>query len=573
MAKFVFWCYRQPITATNNLEAKTKKIAENIIPQNIKAISNYEIVKNKHSFLAIFNNNGHFEQQDDSICIGKTFGKVPNWWKIGTEKPDGNYVLIRNNEDKQQVEILNDILGTRAAWFVKTDDFFMLSSSQRAIVMCLKSFERNNETIAYMLSAGCLGPYLSWDKRIKLLPPDSTLFLDIKNWKLDIHTERCVFLSEKKSKKKHILALQKSIEQTYNEIDIDAKKWQLLLSGGFDSRANYLFLKNKKDLNYLTWGRVQQENKTEDDIYISKKIASYYNLPLKIVVLENKTLNFQKVLKNYIINSEVRTDHIPAFLHNFETWQNFYQQKIIGAIRGDEGFGWLPVYTDFDVRRSTSFDLLSDFFTAEKMEYFQLPPQHFSEKWQQTKQESRSQWRDRLYHTFRMPIVLSALSDTVLMYGDILNPLLSRKIIKQVRTMPDNLRTNKKAFRLIMQNISPPIAYAKKASWASLEDVAQHEKIQQIVKQKLHTNIATRVFNENWINFLLENIKTKEQEVQKKSFKQQIITKIAQNLPQYMKSMLRLRLLKPKISANLFAFRTYLVLEMCELLEKDAQKI
>ena len=106
MAKFVFWCYRQPITDKNNLEEKTKKIAESIVPKNIKAASKYEIIRNKHTFLTTFNNNSHFEQEKESICIGKMFGKKQNWWKIGTEKPDGNYVLLRNEEEKQQIEIL-----------------------------------------------------------------------------------------------------------------------------------------------------------------------------------------------------------------------------------------------------------------------------------------------------------------------------------------------------------------------------------------------------------------------------------------------------------------------------------
>ena len=209
------------------------------------------------------------------------------------------------------------------------------------------------------------------------------------------------------------------------------------------------------------------------------------------------------------------------------------------------------------------------------MKFFGLPKQNIAEKWKQRPAESLAQWRDRLYHTYLRPIVFASLTDSISMYVETLNPLAARKIIEQVRTMPDNLRTYKKAFRQIVNQQSPDIPYAQKniAAWSSLEKIAQQEEVQKLVKQKLESDIATSVFDKNWINFLLENMNVKEEKAKKTSFKQQIFSKIAQNLPQYIKSMLRQRLLRPKISANLFAFRTYLVLEMCELLEKDAQKL
>ena len=312
-----------------------------------------------------------------------------------------------------------------------------------------------------------------------------------------------------------------------------------------------------------------------DDTFVSKKLTEHFNLPLKIVELENQELDIKQAIQNYIINSELRTDHIAAFLHDFDIWTNLFSKQTSGVIRGDHGFGLLAVYTTFDATRTTNLIPLTNFFTAEQLKFFGLPKQNIAEKWKQRPAESLAQWRDRLYHTYLMPIVFASLTDSISMYVETLNPLAARKIIEQVRTMPDNLRTYKKAFRQIVNQQSPDIPYAQKniAAWSSLEKIAQQEEVQKLVKQKLESDIATSVFDKNWINFLLENMNVKEEKAKKTSFKQQIFSKIAQNLPQYIKSMLRQRLLRPKISANLFAFRTYLVLEMCELLEKDAQKL
>ena len=63
--------------------------------------------------------------------------------------------------------------------------------------MFLGNFDFDKRTIPWMLSTGTLGPFYSWDKRISLLPPDSSITLNKNNWSLNFHQEKPEFNEEK----------------------------------------------------------------------------------------------------------------------------------------------------------------------------------------------------------------------------------------------------------------------------------------------------------------------------------------------------------------------------------------
>jgi len=71
-------------------------------------------------------------------------------------RPNGAYALVRG--DANVVEVVTDSLASRTIWYAQTDDLFVASTSQRAIVALLGRFEFNTEVIPWMLSSGTLGP-------------------------------------------------------------------------------------------------------------------------------------------------------------------------------------------------------------------------------------------------------------------------------------------------------------------------------------------------------------------------------------------------------------------------------
>ena len=109
-------------------------------------------------------------------CVGGLFGKPGAWWRAGAEAPGGTYALARWDADS--VELVSDICASRTLWYALTEEAFLASTSQRALVMLLGGFELLPEATACFLSSGTLGPEVSWDARMRRVPPDARAVLD-----------------------------------------------------------------------------------------------------------------------------------------------------------------------------------------------------------------------------------------------------------------------------------------------------------------------------------------------------------------------------------------------------------
>ncbi|WP_054637833.1 hypothetical protein [Thalassobacillus sp. C254] len=147
----------------------------------------------KH-LMAIYNINNTVKILPDNngICLGSVFEEGP-WHEPGSHIPDGTYAMVRSNN--KYIEAVSDVVASRTIWYYMDEEKCIVSTSQRAIIMLLGNFELNENVIPWMLSAGNLGPGLSWDKRIKCVPPCSILRLNRTEWKIDIETQKVEFKS------------------------------------------------------------------------------------------------------------------------------------------------------------------------------------------------------------------------------------------------------------------------------------------------------------------------------------------------------------------------------------------
>ena len=151
---------------------KLKAICQEIIPEIINPTPPV-IIKKEHLAIAIANPVKSLQIRKDAVCLGTFFDKPQHWWKIGAGIPDGNFALYRFNNEV--IEIASDDCGSRNIWYYQDAEVFIASSSQRAIIQYLGSFEPNPDAFPWMLSEGAFLFGLSWDKRIKPLPPYAKL--------------------------------------------------------------------------------------------------------------------------------------------------------------------------------------------------------------------------------------------------------------------------------------------------------------------------------------------------------------------------------------------------------------
>ena len=81
--------------------------------------------------------------REGSIAVGHLYDPLGPWWEPGSAVPDGAFALCRVAE--RRIELVTDLYASRTLWYVKTADLFAASSSQRALVALLGSFEPNDE--------------------------------------------------------------------------------------------------------------------------------------------------------------------------------------------------------------------------------------------------------------------------------------------------------------------------------------------------------------------------------------------------------------------------------------------
>jgi len=559
MSKAVLICFKDP--SFNHFTPKDiETLSNRLMPDNIKVISPL-IISDKGILIGVFNPNDSLLKKENSICLGNIINPRKDWWIPHSEMPNGSFALFRVNEN--EVELVSDAVASRTIWYTKNKDFFIASTSQRAIVHFLKDFSPNLEVFSWMLSSGTIGPNLSWDKRIKRLSGDSQLILNRKSWELQINTQFIKFTPINLPPNEFKERIRNAFEYTFNNLEFDDSKWYLTLSGGYDSRIILLLLKDRYNLKCITWGLNSSINEKHNDAYIAKELANYYNLEHTYFNTNISAEPIEKIFRRFIIAGEGRVDHIEGYMDGFKIMKTIYENGIFGILRGDEAFGWTPIKDAWEVRKTIGVVLLSDIDNLRNFEGNILKKQTISENFIQRDNESLEAWRDRLYHEFRIPNILAALNDLKLSYIEVINPLLSKRILEIVRTMPDSLRTNKSLYKEIVHSLSPNIPFAKYPAIEERARILRNPKVVELLSKELNTFMARKLLSDKFIDYLLENMSVRGK---KKSLKD----RIKPFIPKSIQRIIYKKFIATKIDFNILAFRAYLIYKMTQILNGDA---
>ena len=486
MSKLVYICFRDYSDEFPKYKVEIKKLESVLNPKDFKVAPSHFFSKDG-ILIYITNPSPTLSIRSSSVNMGVFFECLPEWWKPLTKVPDGTYALFRG--DKNWVELVTDTVSTRTIWYVFTKDLLIASTSQRAVIALLGNFKLNPNTILWMLSSGTLGPDNAWDRRIRPLTVGTRLILDRRHWELNLRREPCRF---KNSKENHRLLSKKLLnvlEQTFSKIKFGSQ-WALPLSGGYDSRAILLFLIQSNHLKPLciTWGVRSSLSQPLNDAAIAKQLANELNVRHLFFPLDGIQEPFNSLCHKYLWYGEGRVDHVSGYMDGFYLWRSLYENGIRGIIRGDEGFGWKPVSSPTDVLIKNGIILLNHLWTDKEIFGFELEPQSLPTTMIQRKNESLASWRDRLYHTFRIPYILAALNDMKLPFVEIMNPLLSQEIISLIRQFPDDLRTDKWLFKQLVRSLSPDMAFAKKAATKSRKHLFSQPDIARFLLDALDSN-------------------------------------------------------------------------------------
>lgn len=569
MSKIVYICERSP-KPNNSYAAKLRIISTKIVPDNITP--NDPVIVSDHGITyALINPVSTIVTYNSSVLMGVASSDISNWWKPGAAAPDGSYSLYR--ADEAVVELVTDVVASRTIWYYQDDAVFIASSSQRAIIILLQNLSFNEDVLPWILSTGSLGPGNSWDQRLKMVQPDSIVTLDRVSWKINVQTNPVIFSSVGIGDSEHKNNLRNGLENTFRSLKLDFTKWILPLSGGFDSRSILCFFvsigENLEKLKTITWGLKRSQDLPDNDAFVAKQVASYFNLPNTYYETDATGEPLSKIFNRFLICGEGRIDHFGGYTDGFKVWKTLFECNVEGIIRGDESLGWVSVESELQVRYSVGVPLCSDFINLESYKDYGIPTQNLSEYLVRRNDESLEKWRDRLYQQYRIPVILSALNDLKLSYVEIINPLLSRMILCNARSLPDHLRENKKLFKAIVNEISPDISFAKTSATAQQLNVFKSPEAIHLFKEVLLSEEAKKVFSQEFLMHIISKLDSKIKEPVGKT-KKSIAVLMKKHLPQFIKTRLWALKNKSKVDYNLIGFRAYIAIKMHGILCDDA---
>lgn len=573
MSKVIYVCTRNRRLGSTD-EDRLREICRNLEPDNVVSQIDHKVLANDRIAFAIMNYQPSIIEKENSLLLGCLYGQWERWDEPLTDFPDGSYALFRDNDD--YFEVVTDAAASRTIWYYFDEHWFIASTSQRAMVMFLGSFDFDERVIPWCLSTGSLGPELSWDQRFKRLAVDSSVVLDRAHWSISTKHNPVRFAEQNRSDAEHNKLLAAAISKTIESLQcLNFDDWALPLSGGYDSRAILCFTNKTgaipENLRTITWGLEKSIRETGNDAKVAKDLADRMGVAHRYYHTDVSDEPIAKIIDRFLLCGEGRADGLSGYMDGMKIWSDLLADGVVGIIRGDEGFGWSAVSSAMTVRCSVGCGLCSDYSNlVDVIDRFGLPDQEFPADLQQT-DESLSAWRDRLYHTYRIPTILAALSDIKYSYVEQITPLLSRLILSRVRELPDRLRTDKSLFKEIVNTIAPRVPYANKEATASADDILRKGPVVELLYHLLRSEYARTVFSSEFLIYITKGI-TREGSSSKMT-SGSVKKYIKKLIPRSIKNVLRdTGVAAPSADANRLAFRVYMIVRMHQILSEDCNK-
>lgn len=569
MAKAIYICSRTPLEESDY--TALHMVCDRLVPDHISPT--LKVGGGRQSAFGIVNPTESVRLDDGNLLLGRLFEDDSSWFRPMSGIPDGSYALFRR--DGRHFEAVADPAASRTIWYFKDDDRLIASTSQRAIISLLSSFEFDERVIPWMLSTGGLGPEYSWDRRLSRIPPDSSVVLDRRSWQLTSNTNRSVFRFAGGDEEDYRKSMLSSLDEVMASVDVDFDSWRLPLSGGYDSRGLLCFLDRNRgsldDVRTLTWGVADALDDRRNDAYVARRVAESFGVEHEYFSIDGVDVSFEKILERFLICGEGRVSQIRGYMDGFELWRKLFETGTGGVVRGDQGFGWFPATSPITARISVTGGLCRDFANLEDYRSYGLPPQRMPEYLQKRENESAATWRDRLYHQYHIPTILAGLADLKLCYIEQATPWLSRRILEEARRLPDHLRTNKALYAGIVESVGPAIPFATEDATPTRQDILTRPAVVELLQDELRSRQTRSVLPQELIDDVSGGVRARKSE--EESLVSRMVRTAKDLVPQAIKNRVRDSGVRPRVDENFLALRMVLISKMTEMLEEDARQM
>lgn len=420
-----------------------------------------------------------------ACCLGVLIGRDDAWWRVSADPPEGTYCLAR--WDVGTIELVSDICASRTLWYALTDDLFVASTSQRAVVTLLRSFELLPAATAGYMAVGSPGPGVSWDARLDWVPSDARATLDRAAWRVTERRTPYVLEQAPGDDETHVGRVSDAITATCQGLDIDAGRWALTMSGGLDSRVLLAYLlESGVRPRCVTWTARGSLRNPVSDVSIAKQVARRNGVDLEVLVIDDAEIDVETVLTRFVAADECRNDELAGYLDGLALWRDLTLSGVQGVIRGDQSMGgrWRPRTYD-SARFANAGARPVDYPEGHLLRRLGLAEQRWPEYLRNEPGETLADYGVRLEQQCCLPVFLGGLSALKARYVEIANPFLSRRCIGVVRSLPYGLRDRAQAYSRIAHRLQPTIPYARVDSTAPVSDLLERPEFVELAVREL----------------------------------------------------------------------------------------
>jgi len=503
VADLILECVRDGPAGRLHTREQLLRLASRLAPSNISPRPTH-IIETQNLHAAIVNPSQEgVRTADGGVLLGGVIGEAGRWWGVGSEPPDGTFVLVRYSD--ASVELLSDVTASRTLWYVQDEERLVASTSQRAVVALLGAFDLDRSAVAWLLSSGSLGPERSWDARVQRLPPDSRLVLERRTWRSTLAQRPAVFAPVARRREEHLELLRDAIAWSCSALDIDTERWLLPLSGGIDSRTILVFMvKSGRRPRCVTWTSRASVRNPLSDAFIARLVARRFQVEHHYAFLDDAQKVDGAALQRFVEVGEGRTDEFAGYVDGCAMWSDFFASGLSGVIRGDEPLAFRRRAASLDdARRDGTGAMITDYPEDHLVRRLGLVDQDWPERLRLQPGEGHEPYLDRMNHQGYIPNVLAPLTGLKCRYLEVVNPLLSRRVVAVARTFPDELRMYARAFSGIVDRESPCIPHARFTSTPAASEYLADDEVIWAVVAELTSAAIESVISEEAVLLLL----------------------------------------------------------------------
>lgn len=551
-----------------NFGALAKVLSDRLIPEHIVPNPPTVATTNKLA-LAVLNPTAAVQSFQSSACLGAMIGSPGEWWRPLAPVPDGCFAIFRS--DDYYVELVTDTTASRTIWYAQTDDVFVASTTQRAIVLFLQSYCPNPAAHAWMLSDGSLGPGHAWDSRLRSMPGSSRLLLDRNSWQLIESKSPIAIVPEVRPTKEHQDNLTLAMRNVFAGIEVELGRWPITLSGGYDSRCILEMLKDRTQISCITWGQSASLENPDTDAWVARELAARYNVPHRYFSTDLRTDRASEVLDRFLISGEGRSDHLSAYLDGFAAWKSLFETGAAGVIRGDINF--VPeVHSIGEIQAVTGANLLTDYDSLKHFAGY-WPEQERPAAMERRPDETVAMWRDRLGYEYHAATVWAALNELKCTYVDVLNPFLSAEFIAAACRLPDPLRDGKRLFMKIVSDLCIDVPFATRPAIESLSSALMHAAVVEQLAHELSSEAALDVLPAEVVHRCVGGLVQHQTGSGSRMPRSGLYRRAKSMIPQQLRQRVYKKLRPKSLHPNVIAFRAYIISRMHRMLNEDAQAL